>query len=460
MLFFIFLAGLLIFIYRKNIFIAVDKEEHISSREFWMFIGMLVLIIGSIQITFTTSIPVINKILNTKLAPPADPIDHYNRWQIPVAIIICLLIGLGQFFKYKQSATKDVFRKISTSIIISILITGLSAILLGEYKIHYYILLFTSVFCVTANLDYLTRIVKGKWNHAGASIAHAGIGLILLGALISNTKKDTISQNVKGINLGKDFPAGENIMIEQARDTLPMGEYFVTYKGREQKGVNLYYTIEYFKQDEHTGNKAKAFELTPILQLNDRMGNVAEPATKHFVTKDIYTHLTYADIEDLKSDTSDLYQPPKTHSLAITDTFATSNSFVILKSLDKDINKDSLKLSANDIAVAAVLEIEDINKNRYECKPVFVIHEYEAYSTESLFDTLGLKFVFSKIHPETGKIDITVSEKKSNKRDFIIMKAIIFPGINILWIGCILLILGSSLAVKHRINSLRKKAEV
>ena len=122
------------------------------------------------------------------------------------------------------------------------------------------------------------------------------MGLILCGALISNGKKQVISQNLKNIDLGKDFPNRENIMLEQGLDTLPMGPYYVTYTGKEQEGIHVYYKIGYFTQDE-TGQKQQAFELRPFVQLNERMGNVAEPATKHFLTRDIYTHITYAELE-------------------------------------------------------------------------------------------------------------------------------------------------------------------
>src|SRR6185295_2442076 len=40
----------------------IDKDENVMSREFWIFIGSLVLLISAVQITFTTSIPVWNKI--------------------------------------------------------------------------------------------------------------------------------------------------------------------------------------------------------------------------------------------------------------------------------------------------------------------------------------------------------------------------------------------------------------
>jgi len=61
--------------------------------------------------------------------------------------------------------------------------------------ISYALLFISALFAVFCNLDYWMRILKGKVRHAGASIAHIGFALILLGALISTSKKQTISQN-------------------------------------------------------------------------------------------------------------------------------------------------------------------------------------------------------------------------------------------------------------------------
>ncbi|MEO8088539.1 MAG: cytochrome c biogenesis protein CcsA, partial [Bacteroidota bacterium] len=371
-LFFLVLAGWFLIANRKSIVIA-HEDEKLSSREFWMFIGSLVLLIGCIQITITTSIPVINKLTGMKMAPPVDVIDHYNRWQVPVAIIICLLIGIGQFFKYKQSDGVVVRKKLMLSVIAAILITGASAFILKAYPPQYYALFFASVFAFCANMDYMFRIMKGKITFSGASIAHAGIALILLGALISNSRKQVISQNMKMIDLGKNFPNNENIMMEQRTDTLPMGEYWVVYKGKELKGVNTFYTIEYFKLNQATGIKEKQFELVPIIQINDRMGNVAEPATKHFLSKDIYTHLTYYLPEDKDENGSSVWQEAKPHTVAIGDTFMLSNSMVIVEGLNKNIDKKSLQLNDSDIAVGAGLRVEDINKNVYHTEPLFII---------------------------------------------------------------------------------------
>ncbi|MFM2206257.1 MAG: hypothetical protein RL213_232 [Bacteroidota bacterium] len=448
--FFAVLAVVLLIRRRKEI-PTVKEEEHITSREFWMFIGVLVLVLGSLQITFTTSLPVINKIFGSKLAPPADLIDHYNRWQVPVGIFVCLLIGTTQYLRYKENSPKEIARRLALPFLAGSVITGLSVLILGQFRIHYYILLFASVFAVACNLEFLLKGMKKGFRKTGSSVAHIGLALILMGALVSNGKQEVISRNVKAIDLGKDFPNNENIMIELGTDTLPMGDYLVTFSGKEKEGYHIYYNIDYFTVDERTGAKEKAFRLRPFVQLNERMGNVAEPATKHFLAKDIYTHVTYAETEGRKTDTSE-YQPAKEHELAIGDTFFTSNSYVILQGLKKDLDKERYHLGANDVAVSAVLLVEDLNRTRHTVEPVFLIRDLSIYTLPETVDELGLKFEFDKVDPQTGKIRIMHSEKKSNKKEFIIMKAIVFPGINILWTGCLLMIIGSVMAIRQRIS--------
>ena len=69
-------------------------EEQVHSREFWMFIGSLVLLFSAVLILFTTSIPVYNKLFDAfgsllgsdlshlHRSSPLDPIAHYNRISI------------------------------------------------------------------------------------------------------------------------------------------------------------------------------------------------------------------------------------------------------------------------------------------------------------------------------------------------------------------------------------------
>lgn len=455
MAFFVVLSIVLMIKRRKEIKAPESEDDHLSSREFWMFMGMLILVISAVQITITTSIPVINKVFGTKMAPPADAVDFYNSWQVPLAVIIALLIAVTQFFKWKKSDFKSTGMKLLASFIVAAILTALYEINFGFSRIQFTLLLFTSLWAILANLDFIIRIIKGKLSHAGAGIAHIGIGMILLGALVSNTEKQIISQNRLAVDLGKDFPNKENILLYQG-DTLSMGEYYVTYKGKKKEGINLFYEVEYYKPSVATGILEKQFSLLPTVQLNDRMGNVSEPATMHFFNRDIYTHVTYAEMDDMKDQTeSEGYKEAKKFEIAIGDTFTTSNSLVILEALDKNVDREKLLLNESDVAVSARLKIMDVNKKIHYAAPVFVLRGNNYFSKAEVNDLLGLRFNFTRILPNDNKVEIEVEEKEGNTREFIIMKAIIFPHINILWLGCILMAIGTWVAIIHRIRQMR-----
>src|ERR1035437_3128445 len=111
--------------------------------------------------------------------------------------------------------------------------------------------------------------------------------MILLGVLLSTSKKEFISTsaaNLEGIDKG--LSNSRNILL-QVGDTLQMGDYYVTYKGKQRTGINIFFEIEYYRKQ--TDGKLKYdFTLKPLVQTNAQMGNVAEPDTRHFFNKDIY----------------------------------------------------------------------------------------------------------------------------------------------------------------------------
>ena len=60
---------------------------------------------------------------------------------------------------------------------------------------------------------------------------------------------------------------------------------------------------------------------------------------------------------------------------------------------------------------------------------------------------LKYKFLFSEVNPDAGSIQIKAYEHIDNDKPFIVMKAIIFPYINLLWIGMIIMALGTGMAM-------------
>jgi cytochrome c-type biogenesis protein CcmF len=66
-----------------------------------------------------------------------------------------------------------------------------------------------------------------------------------------------------------------------------MGPYFASYKGKKKEGIHVLYQVEYYTKSD-AGKYTKKFDLFPRIQINERMGNAAEPDTKHYLDKDIY----------------------------------------------------------------------------------------------------------------------------------------------------------------------------
>ncbi len=457
LIFFIVLSLVLVIVHYSNL-PKSGKEEELWSREFWMFLGALVLVMSCMQIVVITSVPVSNAVFGLNQAPPVDRIGFYNRWQIPFAIIVTFLVAIGLYFKFKTTNLKDFVKQLTLPFLLSVLITTVSCIMLKLTNGFYIALLFTSWFAVTANFFYWTLAKKANLAKGGATFAHLGFGLIIMGALISTSKKQVISVNTSGKNvetLGKDISNATDILLEQG-DTLRMGDYFVTYTGKHKEGHNILFSVLFLNKDSATKKYTPAFTLNPIIQLNPQMGNVAEPSTRHFFTKDIYTHIMFADLNISADGSGSEFGTPKPHTLGIGDTMFSSNSIIILKALDSHIDKIKYHLKADDIAVGAVLDIVDVNDKKYTTEPIYVISNDMIKPQDATVSELGLKFSFQKINPDTHKMDFTISESKRSNKDFIVLEAVVFPYINVLWFGCLVMVIGTILAIRQRIKKAKE----
>jgi cytochrome c-type biogenesis protein CcmF len=444
------------------------EEEDLFSREFWMFLGSLVLILSSLIITYFTSIPVINKLFNTNYAPPKVPV--YNAWMIPFVVVLMLLIAATQFLKYKKTDAKQFLKRISYSFVLALVfgcvcsiplyfLNGFSKASTSEKwnLISYALLLVTGLFAVFSNIDYWISILKGKVLKSGAAIAHIGFAMILIGALVSTSKKVTLAKSTsdkKLSALGKDFDDRESILLTQG-DTLPMGPYLVTYRGKRKEGINVYFTVDYFKLNKD--NKPEFdFTLTPHIQDNPRMGQAAEPDTKHYLNRDIYTHITAADLNvDTSAKKKNGFGEAKNYIGHVGDTIYASNALIIIDSLRTNINRTQYEKNDSLLEVTAVLRCVDAQANNYFAYPKFIIKKNVVIPQEDVVDKLGLKLVFWKINPDDGTIEITMSEKLSNNKDFIVMKAFVFPYINVLWLGCLIMAAGTVIAIIERMRKLR-----
>lgn len=462
---FLFLAIIFIVIRWKELPIT-HKDEETYSREFWMFIGALVLTVSCIHIIFATSVPVFNKTFGTNYAPIKDAVKFYNQWQAPFAVLVTLISGFSQFLKYKRTDPRKFYSSLISSLVFSLALTGAFVWITGVYTNLMYILLtFSCLFAVLSNARILSNAFIGKGSKlVGSAVAHIGFAILLLGALVSAATSNTISINETNYIPVKDFEKaskpGENIMLYK-NEPKKMGKYTVTYTSDTTIAPNTYYTLN-FKIIDAAGNVKENFDVSPSIQENDKMGLIASPDTKHYLTTDIYTHITSAATKKEEHapheghTEEENYKAPRIVMLGVGDTIHTSSGVLTVKSINKQPVVKDLPIAPGDLAVGLPLEI-NVSGKIYKTEPLFLVKGNNTFDFARKIDELGLRFRFTKIVPEQEKFELQVFEKPQQAKDWLVFKSIEFPFINLYWIGTIVMVVGFVISIFRRKKELATK---
>ncbi|MEJ5960699.1 cytochrome c biogenesis protein CcsA [Pedobacter immunditicola] len=442
-----------------------NKDEETYSREFWMFIGALVVTVACIQVIFSTSVPVFNAAFGTNFAPPIDAIKYYNQWQAPFAILVTIISGFSQFLKYKRTDPRKFYSKLISVILFSIVITGLFVWITDVYSNLMYILLsFSCIFAVISNARVVFQGFGGRGKLVGAAVAHMGFAFLLLGALVAAATSNPISINASNFIPVKDFEKvekpGQNMVLYKS-EPKEMGKYTVTYISDTTIAPNTYYKLNFKVVDKKSGEVKENFDLNPHVQVNEKMGLIASPDTKHYITTDIYTHITSAPDKsaehgDHEGHTEEEnYKAPRIVNVSAGDTIHTSSGIITVKALNFKPAVKDLKLDAKDIAVGLPLEI-DRNGDKFQAEPLFLVKGNNTFDFARNVDQLDLRLRFTKILPEQNKVELQVYEKPQQAKDWIVFKSIEFPFINLYWIGTIVMVIGFCISIVRRKKELNR----
>ncbi|MBI1343419.1 MAG: cytochrome c assembly protein [Terrimonas sp.] len=457
------LPSLLLYFLRRKQVPVIAKEEATSSREFWMFIGSLVLVLSAGFIIIATSLPVFNKLFGSGLTMGEDPVFAYNRVIIFVAIIIGLLTAVTQYLKYKETAM-SFFRKrilwpLVISLAIAILILAFGNI---NYQLHgsgylaaIWIAVVSSVFTVVANLSYIWIGVKGKLKLSGGSVAHFGFGLMLVGILISSSKKEVLSYNTSGIYvpLGQDSKEkpGENLTLVKGVPTR-MGDYQVTYtEEKKHPGKSQWYYYLDFKNN----NGKEEFYLRPNAFINYKgnKGLMANPDAKRYWDHDIFTYITSLPDPERNQDTSSFV----TRHINKGDTAFYANGYYVLENIQSFDSIPVQGFNKGDKASVATIKVFSKNNKTYSSKPILVEASGGSFSNPDTVVTENLVFRLEKT--EGDHIDLGVKESDTVMQ-YVTLKAYKFPFINVLWAGTLIMVIGFLISMLRRMETRKlKKAD-
>lgn len=569
-----------------------QREEATSSKEFWMFIGSLVFLFSAILITASTSLPVYNKI--REVFNPLyegvvinDPEKHFNKYQLWIGIFIGLLSGISQFFRFREVNWSKHINKFllhaSAAVMISCVLTWLFTLWIDAHAWQYKLLLFSGIFTVVTNLDYLIAFTRVNLKTSASTISHVGFGLMLIGIMASGLNKKWISNNefvqaglIKGFT---EEQYRKNVVLIKG-EPLFMNGYEVTYTKDTIWDHYRQFEVNYQRKDE-AGNTVEEFNLYPnvLYELTEKKIAAVNPSTKHYADKDIFTHiatlpLSETDPEYAKSLEDSLNYV--THQLAVGDTLRRKDYILVLEDIVENASHTDYESQPNDLSYGAKITIfpKKINA-RFDVQPVMALRKtllytfseeipklnlkvkfpnealdelfvpeselgYESFTLkkgdsvkvgkyavsfenfnvapdhsgyeaeegdvavgaellirdqqsgavvgqatpvylirgkqpfnfkDELFD-LGLHFRFVKISPQDGEIEILVGQHEAGPRtipiaiaeevprsDWIVLEAIIFPGINFFWVGTIMMMVGLFIGMIARSRERKQRSD-
>lgn len=448
----------------------IVKEEETSSREFWMFIGSLVLFLSAASIIIMTSIPVFNKLialftgkekLIKALAFGEESAFSYNRIQVFVAVIIGLLTAFGMYLKYKSTA-KEFLKRLLWPSLAAIIIAGLILAFGGiDYRDHGIGYLFAiwmaitaAVYAVTANASYIWIGMKGSLIRSGGAVAHVGFGLLLAGILISSSKKEILSYNSSGIPVffgsnSKENP-GENLTLVKGLRT-DMGKYWVTYKSdsTHPKKPLWFYQVEFESKD---GKENFTLRPNAFVNYKGNEGLMANPDSRHYWDHDVFTYITSLPDPEKNKDTSDF----KIEAAKVGDTLFYSKGYAILENLTTKDHIPQPGFAPGDSASVASLKVYAKTGSQYTMNTL-LINKGGNYLVSP--DTVTAENLIVQLQKVTGnKAELGIKELNTVMQ-YLTLKAYKFPFINLVWLGTLVMVSGFFISMLRRIQTNRESVK-
>ncbi|MEQ8478599.1 cytochrome c biogenesis protein CcsA [Fulvivirga sp.] len=471
------------------------KEADTYSREFWIFIGALSLCLMGFQVLIPTSIPVFNKVIELfggigNFAPPANQIEYYSKFQLWFAVVVALLSGVGQFFWWKKIDLKTLKDNLTVPLVLTLIVSS-AIILFGDVADPaYIILLLAGVFTVIANGKILIGLFKSSPKLSGGAITHIGIGLMLIGIMFSAGYSKVVSLNNTGMLISKESsaefnsenlllfinepktmldydlkykgerlePVNENMFISKNDVAKTAVAHLVTAKTQIFKGDELIFdvndTIEIapentFYEIEYTTKDGETFTLYPRAQVNEAMGGLlASPDIKRGLSSDLYTHVSSVRNPTEEQEWSEMEE----FRVGIEENFFVNDYVASVEGLQRLETLDGVDLTSEDVAIRARIKVQGEERD-YISEPVFLIKDGLVGRISDEVDDLGLKLTLLNVHPETNNFSIGANTRQKN---WVVLKALEKPYINLLWLGTFILVIGFGVAINRRYSEFQK----
>jgi cytochrome c-type biogenesis protein CcmF len=223
------------------------------------------------------------------------------------------------------------------------------------------------------------------------------------------------------------------------RDVLFKGKKILNARDTfEINPENTFYEVELRK------NGKVAAVLFPRVQINPAMGGfVASPDIERHASRDLYTHVSLPMNREEEPEWSELTE----ERVKLNQQFFVNDYVAALEEVVRIHEIDGFNLDEADVAVKAKIKVKG-ERDEYFAEPVFLIrNKSQVGRIPAEINDLGVKITLLNIHPDTGDFSLGINTRQ---KDWVIIKAIEMPLINVLWLGTGVLMIGFTVAMVRR----------
>jgi cytochrome c-type biogenesis protein CcmF len=381
--------------------------EKYVSRDFAMLLTVLVVLVMATVILVGTSTPLVTK---AGLRP-----DFYNATSSPLALVLAIILSFCPLLAWRESDLEKLARGLAVPALVGVVALVVGLLLGVTHPVSLSVVGF-GVFAAAINLAMIVRIYKaGIWK-LGGYIAHIGVGLILVGIVGSAAYSQT-----------------EQLRLNEGQSGQVLG-YTFTFKGLLMEAESDRAVLQL-----SATSGSESFLAEPVM-IASRDGVVRNPYIQRHWNEDIYVAPGDYTPEEMGGSTAQLAKGGTSQlgDFAVTflgfavgahdQTSATSVAAVLQVTGTKGsgIISPTIAAGANGLEAGPAVKLPG-------SEVTVVLSALDASGGQITLTFEGLPGVMSLATPASASFEI------SRK-----------PAINLLWLGTILLMAGTAIAVQRR----------
>ena len=436
------------------------------SRDFILFVGMILLVALGVVVLFWSSLPFITQYVTDN--PAAAEVSTYNTFAFPFAILISLFVTVSPFIKGLGEKVDGLMAKILTGVAIALAVSAvlwlaelidftiaitlliylavmiiylllpeirknlvislgggalglIIGLLFGVKNIEYLFFIMAAAAAAGAHIIILSKHIPNNLAGAGGYLTHFGFAMMLVGILSSSA-----------------FSSNYNLVIPRSQAKSAYG-LDITYKGLSGSIADQRNKI--------------------LLSLNDN-GKTMDAYPEYFYTRRldgimkrpyIRKNLAY----DLYFSPQEVQEVPGGHGLMLRKGQSQSVGDYTIKFVDFEIASHE---GSAGMSVGAWLEVSNAGKT----ETVVPVLRSDASGTQMISDPINLfsdsdyKIKLDKIFADQGTVSLSIPGLvEAGPKDKLILDVSKKPGINLLWLGTIIVFIGMFLSVRKRFRQSR-----